>query len=99
MAVAGAVDLATIPVLRDALVRAVARHPGELVAVDLDGVSVLDDTGLGILLGSAGRARENGGDVGLVASDRRIRSRLGACGLDRAVAVADSVAGLLTARR
>ena len=29
---------------------------GELVAVDLDGVSVLDDTGLGILLGSAGRA-------------------------------------------
>ena len=56
VALAGSVDLATLPQLGNALFRLVGDHPGRRVAVDLDGVDVLDDTGLGVLLGAAGRA-------------------------------------------
>ena len=66
----GSVDLATLPQLGDALFRLVADHPGQRVAVDLDGVDVLDDTGLGVLLGAAGRARQAGGDLVVVVRGR-----------------------------
>lgn len=87
LAVRGEVDLATIPRLRDALVRLVGEHGGATVAVDLDGVSVLDDSGLGVILGAAGRARAAGGDLVVVCSDPRLRARLHLTGLDRAVDV------------
>ena len=54
---AGEVDLATLPVLRDHLVKSVAMHAGHTLYVDLDGLSVLDDAGVGMLLGAAGHAR------------------------------------------
>ena len=63
LSLSGPVDLATVPALRDALVRLVGNHVGQLVAVDLDGVDVLDDSGLGALLGAAGQARSGGGDT------------------------------------
>lgn len=93
LAVGGDVDLATIPRLRDALVRLVAERPGLTVAVDLDGVGVLDDSGLGVILGAAGRAREAGGDLTIVCSDPRLRARLHLTGLDRAVSVRDTAHG------
>jgi anti-sigma B factor antagonist len=96
VALSGPVDLATVPVLRDALVRLVADHAGGMVAVDLDGVDVLDDTGLGVVLGAAGRAREAGGDLVVVAADQRIRARFAVTGLDRAVDVVDRLASVLT---
>jgi anti-sigma B factor antagonist len=93
LAVGGEVDLATIPRLRDALVRLVGDHRGATVAVDLDGVGVLDDSGLGVILGAAGRAREAGGDLVVVCSDARLRARLRLTGLDRAVEVRASLHG------
>jgi anti-sigma B factor antagonist len=66
------------------------------VAVDLDGVDVLDDSGLGALLGAAGRARRTGGDLVVVASDQRLRDRFTLTGLDRAVDVVDQLAAALT---
>jgi anti-sigma B factor antagonist len=95
VALSGTVDLATVPVLRDVLVRLVADHVGELVAVDLDGVDVLDDTGLGVVLGAAGRARESGGELVVVAADPRIRARFAVTGLDRAIDVVERLASLL----
>ena len=50
--VSGEIDLATLPYFRDQLLRAVSLHAGATLLVDLDGVTVLDDTGLGILLGT-----------------------------------------------
>lgn len=90
----GSVDLATVPVLTSALFRLVGDHPGRIVAVDLDGVDVLDDTGLGLLLGAAGRARSHGGDVVVVVTDERLRARFTETGFDRAVDVVDRVAAV-----
>ncbi len=90
----GVVDLATIPAVRDQLIRAVQSHPNRTVAVDLDRVTAIDDCGLGQLLGAAGMAREAGGDLVLVCSAARLRSRLSATRLDRAIDVQPNVAGI-----
>lgn len=85
--VSGEIDLATLPYFADHLVRAVTMHPGDTVFVDLDGVTALDDTGLGMLLGAAGRARERSGDLVVVCNNERLRARFALTGLDRAVRV------------
>ncbi len=86
--VSGEIDLATIPYFRDQLMRAVGLHSGATLTVDLDGVTALDDTGLGMLLGAAGRARDLGGDVLIVSTSDRLRTRFALTGLDRAITVA-----------
>lgn len=87
----GEVDLATLPRLSDALVRLVTA--GHTCAVDLDGVVVLDDAALGLLLGAAGRARQGNGDLVVVCTSGTLRSRLAQTGFDRAVRVVDRVTG------
>lgn len=94
LTVAGELDLSTLPQLRNALVRLVGDHPGVVVAVDLDGVLSLDDTGIGVLLGAAGRARETGGDLAIVCTDARLLGRFATLRLDRAVEVVSSVGAL-----
>jgi anti-sigma B factor antagonist len=83
----GEIDLATLPALYDQLTRAIARHLGSTLWVDLDGVTTLDDTGLGLLLGAAGKARELGGDLRLVCTTPRLLERFEVTGFGRAVAV------------
>jgi anti-sigma B factor antagonist len=87
VSLSGSVDMSTLPVLGDALLRLVTEHPGVVVAVDLDGIDVLDDTGLGVLLGAAGRARQAGGDLVIVTANERLRARFATTGLERAVEV------------
>lgn len=91
----GEVDLATLPRLRNALVRLVVDHPGAVVAVDLTAVSALDDCGLGILMGAAAHARGSGGDLAIVCAKARLCDRLALTGLDRAMTVAGSVQALV----
>ena len=105
LSLTGSVDLATVAELRaqmaelrDLLLRFTADHPGEQIAVDLDGVDSLDDVGLGVLLGAAGRTRQHGGDLTVVCADGQLRERFAATGLDRAVTVAATVSGA-TGRR
>lgn len=85
--VSGEIDLATLPYFRDQLVRATSLHRGATVFVDLDGVSAMDDTGLGMLLGGAGRAREDGGDLAIVCTTTRLLERFAITGLDAAISV------------
>ncbi len=85
--VSGEIDLATLPLLRDQLTRAVGLHRGATLFVDLDGVTALDDAGLGMILGAAARAREAQGDLVVVCSGDRLLQRFALTGLDRAVAV------------
>ena len=87
VALAGTADLGSVPALQSALTRAITAHPGVEVAVDLDGLVVLDDTALGVLLGAAGRARSRGGDVVVVTTDDRMLARLAETRFDHAVAV------------
>ena len=91
--VSGEIDLATLPAFRDHLSRAIGQHPAQRLFVDLDGVIALDDTGLGMLLGAAGRAREAGGDVVVVCSNERFVQRFALTGLDRAVTVQPTLHG------
>lgn len=90
--VEGHVDLAGVGRLHDDLTRAIRQHPGVTVLVDLDAVGVLDDAGLGILLGAAAAARSHGGDLAVVCTRPPLRERLAATRLDRAVDIRDSIA-------
>jgi anti-sigma B factor antagonist len=92
LAAQGEIDLATVPQLRDALLRLVDDRAGRTVLVDLDGVALIDDVGLGILLGAAARARDSGGDLELVCTDARLLQRFALSGLDRAIHVRPSIA-------
>lgn len=98
LSLAGEVDLATVPLLRDALVRSAAEHPGATLAVDLDGVAFLDSMGLGVLVGGLRRFRRSGGDVVLVCSTPRLLDVLAQCRLDRVFEIhsnLSSVAGAI----
>jgi anti-sigma B factor antagonist len=83
----GPVDLATVPALQNALARMAVDHPGETLAVDVDGVDGVDDVGLGVLLGAAGRARRKSGDLVIVCSNPALRGQFELTGLDRAITV------------
>ena len=87
----GAVDLASIGRFHDDLSRAVRQHSAVTLLVDLDAVTVLDDTGLGVLLGAAAAAREAGGDLEVVCTSTTLRERLTRTRFDHAVAVRDSI--------
>lgn len=91
--VSGELDLATLPQFRDQLLRAVGEHQGTTLYVDVDGLHALDDAGLGMFLGAAGRARESNGDLVIVCAGERLRHRFAVTGLDRAVRVQQSLSG------
>lgn len=87
----GVVDMASIGVFRDALLRCVHANAGEVVLVDLDGVTALDDSGLGMLLGAAAAARQSDGDLEIVCNNERLRTRLERTRLDLAITVRRSI--------
>jgi anti-sigma B factor antagonist len=87
----GEIDLATVPLLRNHLSRALDGCRGTTLVVDLDGVTAVDDAGLGALLGAAGRAREHGGDLVVVCTEPTLRRRLEVTRLDRAIEVRDRI--------
>ena len=91
VAVDGVVDLASIAIFRDALLRTIHSNSGELIVADLDGVAALDDAGLGVLLGAAAAARQADGDLEIVCNDERLRTRLERTRLDQAIAVRTSI--------
>jgi anti-anti-sigma factor len=88
----GAVDLASVGGLHNDLTRAVRQYPAVRLLVDIDAVTVLDDAGLGVLLGAAAAAREAGGDLEVVCTRATLRERLARTRFDRAVAVRGSIA-------
>jgi anti-sigma B factor antagonist len=90
--VSGELDLASVGMLRDAMFRFLGDHVGHTAYIDLDGVTALDDTALGILMGGAARARESGGDVVLVCTTPRLRNRFDSTRLSSAIDVRDRVA-------
>lgn len=83
--VTGDIDLGTIPFFAQALFRTVDDHLGQPIALDLDGVGTLDDVGLGIILGVAGRARAHDGELVVIVSGSTLMQRLAITGFNRAV--------------
>ena len=76
----GSLDIATSPTVRAALLDAAERGQHRLI-VDLSGLDFIDSTGLGALIGSQRRAKENGGEVRLVAREGQILRLLRITGL------------------
>lgn len=69
--VAGEIDVATAPTLRDRLQARVVGGDATIV-VDLLEVNFLDSTALGVLVGALKRCREAGGELRLVIAEPRI---------------------------
>ena len=90
----GDVSLASIPRLVDALNRELATAASDTVVLDLDGIDVLDDAGLGILMGFAARVRTVGANIYVIASVSRVVQRLSDTRFDRAVDVISSISAL-----
>lgn len=91
VSVAGEIDVATAPALRDHLQRQVAGGASTVV-VDLLGVSFLDSTALGVLVGVLKRCREAGGDLRLVIAQPRILKVFEITGLTSVFTIEESVA-------
>lgn len=76
----GSLDIATSPTVRAALLDAAERGQHRIV-VDLSALDFIDSTGLGALIGSQRRAKENSGEVRLVAREGQILRLLRITGL------------------
>jgi anti-sigma B factor antagonist len=69
--VTGEIDVATAPDLKECLV-AQASDGVSAIVVDLSGVSFIDSTALGVLVGAFRRQEEAGGTLKLVVTEPRI---------------------------
>lgn len=76
----GSLDIATSPTVRAALLDAAERGEHKII-VDLSRLDFIDSTGLGALIGSQRRAKENNGEVRLVAREGQILRLLRITGL------------------
>jgi anti-sigma B factor antagonist len=92
----GEVDLYTAPMLRERIRELAAGGAVHLIA-DLSQVDFLDSTGLGVLVGSLRRLREDGGSLALVITTPRILRIFQITGLTKALAAWPSVTDAITA--
>lgn len=90
MEVAGEVDMFTAPKLRERLVQAVDQGNYRIV-VDLQGVSFMDSTGIGTLVGGLKRVKEHEGTLALVCTQRPVLRVLTITGLTNVFPIYDSL--------
>lgn len=90
IAVSGEIDVATAPQLRETLHAAIAEGQATIV-LDLLGVTFLDSTALGVLVGARKRCREAGGDLHVVVADPRIVKIFEITGLTSVFSIVDSL--------
>jgi anti-sigma B factor antagonist len=90
IAVSGEIDVATAPQLRETLHRVIAAGQPTVV-LDLLGVTFLDSTALGVLVGALKRCRELGGELHLVVADPRIVKIFEITGLTNVFTIVDSL--------
>lgn len=90
IAVQGEIDVATAPQLRESLHRVIADGESTVV-LDLLGVTFLDSTALGVMVGALKRCRELGGELHVVIADPRILKIFEITGLTNVFRIADSL--------
>ena len=84
--VRGEVDVHTAPILRARLHEVISQGE-QRVVVHLDGVTFLDSTGLGVLVGAHKAQSAAGGTLELVCGQPRLLRIIGLTGLDRVLDV------------
>jgi len=94
--VSGEVDVYTAPQLRSALEERIAAGHTALI-VDLQDVGFLDSTGLGVLVGRVKAVKKVDGWLRVVCTNERILRLFGITGLDRVIAIHDSIDEALAA--
>lgn len=90
IAVRGEVDVATAPQLREHLQRVIA-DGSSTVVLDLLGVTFLDSTALGVVVGAHKRCRELGGELRVVVADPRLVKIFEITGLTGVLTITDSL--------
>jgi anti-sigma B factor antagonist len=96
--IGGEVDVYSAPQLRERVIQLLADGIRHIIA-DLRDVAFLDSTGLGALVGSLKRLREQDGSLKLVTGAGRIPQLFRITGLDRAFALCSSVQQAITGDR
>lgn len=94
--VSGEVDANTAHILREGLSAAITEGTTHLVA-DLSGVTFMDSTGLGVLVGRLKVLRLTGGTMHCVVAEERVRRVFLATGLDAVLPLHDDVESALAA--
>ena len=89
VSVAGEVDLATAPELKDALGE-VVQSGANGVLVDLSKATFIDSTTLGVLMGAVKRLRPSGGELVIACHDPNIRKIFEITLLDRVFKIFDT---------
>jgi anti-sigma B factor antagonist len=89
VSVAGEVDLATAPELKEALTE-VVNNGARGVLVDLSNATFIDSTTLGVLMGAVKRLRPTGGELAIACNDPNIRKIFEITLLDRVFAIFDT---------
>jgi anti-sigma B factor antagonist len=87
--VTGDIDISTVSGLRERLLE--LADSGQPLIVDLNGVSFIDSTGLGVLVAAARRADAHGGSLHAVCSGKPTRKLLWLTGVDRRIPLTDTV--------
>jgi anti-sigma B factor antagonist len=80
--VSGEVDIYTAPRLKDEIVALIDEGAANMV-VDLSGVTFIDSTALGVLIGGIRRVHTLGGELVMVAQSRPVQRILAITGLDK----------------
>jgi len=93
--IAGEVGTYTAPQVRERVIQLLAEGVRHVIA-DLRGVEFLDSTGLGAIVGSLRRLREQDGSLALVAGPGRITQLFRVTGLVRVFALHQSVPEAIT---
>jgi len=88
--VAGEIDVATAPRLRELLIELISKNSYQLV-IDLAQVEFLDSSGVGVLVGAAKRVRANDGSLDLVCTQGRILKVFKITGLTKVFAIYETV--------
>lgn len=84
----GELDLATAPNLRQLVLDNV--KPGAKIVIDLEKVTFVDSTGLGVLVGAVKRVSAQQGELILVANSTKVLKILEITGLTQVLHVVDS---------
>ena len=85
--VTGDVDVATCAALRDSLLQVIAGENFRGLVVNLAGVSFIDSTGIGVLVGAWRRTKATDGDLALASPSRQAQSVLDATGLTKVLSI------------
>jgi anti-sigma B factor antagonist len=92
----GEVDVFTAPRLRERIIELVDKGQYRII-VNLEAVSFMDSTGLGVLVGGLKRVREHDGVLALVCTRRPVLRVLALTGLNRVFPLYETVASATAA--